>query len=178
MKGSVSRRYARALYELLDPAAVDQVRQALEVVDRAVSDSEALRHVVASPAFSVEEKMAVLAELSARLGCPDVVKAFLRQLVVKNRMDHLGGIADAFGDLADETKGARAVTIAAASALSVAERQRLQGRLRDLLKKDVTVTYETDPRLLSGLRVRVGSLVYDSTLRNRLNTMRTRLVKE
>lgn len=178
MKGSVSRRYARALYDLVDPDAVEPVHQGLEAVTQAVSESEALRHVVASPAFSVEEKMAVLAEVSDRLGCPDVLKAFLRQLVVKSRMDHLGDIAEAFGDLADESKGARAVTITTASALPDAEQQRLQGRLREILRKDVTVTYETDPRVLSGLRVRVGSVVYDSTVRNRLNTMRTLLAKE
>ncbi len=178
MKGSVSRRYARALYELLDPPAVDQVRKGLEAVSKAVADAEALRHVVASPAFGVEEKMAVFSELSGRLGCPDVVKTFLRQLIVKNRMNQIGDIAEAFGDLADETKGARAVTITAASAIPDAEQRRLQSRLRDLLQGDVTVTYETDPRLVSGLRVRVGSLVYDSSLQNRLSSMRTLLVKE
>ncbi len=178
MKGSVSRRYARALYELLDPPAVEQVREGLEAVSQAMADSEALRHVVASPAFGVEEKMAVLSELSVRLGCPEVVKTFLRQLIIKNRMGHLGDIAEAFGDLADETKGARAVTITAASAIPAAEQKRLQSRLRDLLQKDVTVTYETDPRLVSGLRVRVGSLVYDSSIGNRLSTMRTLLAKE
>lgn len=178
MKGSVSRRYARALYELVDPPAVEQVRKGLEAVSQAMAESEALGHVVASPAFGVEEKMAVLAELSDRLGCPDLVKTFLRQLIVKNRMGHLGDIADAFGELADETKGARAVTITAASALPAAEQQRLQSRLRDVLQGDVTITYETDPGLMSGLRVRVGSLVYDSSLQNRLSTMRTLLVKE
>ena len=178
MKGSVSRRYARALYELVDPSLVPQVRQGLEAVGRAVAQSEALRHVVASPAFGVEEKMAVLAELSDRLGCPDLVQTFLRQLILKNRMGWIGDIAEAFGDLADETKGARAVTVTAASALPAAEQQRLQKRLREILKGDVTVTYETDPRLVSGLRVRVGSLVYDSSLRNRLSAMRALLAKE
>lgn len=178
MKGSVSRRYARALYELLDPPAVEQARKGLEAVSQAMAESQALRHVVASPAFGVEEKMTVLAELSDRVGCPAVVKTFLRQLIVKNRMGHIRDIAETFGDLADETKGSRAVTITAASAPPAAEQGRLQSRLRDLLQADVTVTYETDPRLLSGLRVRVGSLVYDSSLRNRLSTMRTLLAKE
>ncbi len=178
MKGSVSRRYARALYELLDPPAAEQVREGLMAVSKAVAKSEALRHVVASPAFGVEEKMAVFSEVSGRLGFPDLVKTFLRQLIVKNRMNQIDDIAEAFGDLVDETKGARAVTITAASAIPDAEQRRLQNRLRDLLQGDVTVTYETDPRLVSGLRVRVGSLVYDSSLQNRLSSMRTLLAKE
>lgn len=178
MKGSVSRRYARALYELLDPSVVQQVRKGLEAVSRAVAESEALRHVLASPAFGVEDKVAVLAELSQRLGCPDVVTAFLRQLIVKNRIGDIADITEAFGDFADATKGARAVTITASSELPTAEQQRLQSRLRELLQGDVTVTYEADPRLLSGLKVRVGSVIYDSSLRNRLSTMRTLLAKE
>lgn len=178
MKGSVSRRYARALSELVDPSLVPRVREGLEAVSRATAESEALRHVVASPAFGMEQKTAVLAELSDRLGCPDLVKTFLRQLILKNRMDRISDIADAFGDLADESKGARAVTVTGASALPAAEQQRLERRLRDVLKGDVTVIYETDPRLMSGLKVRVGSLVFDSSLRNRLSTMRTLLAKE
>lgn len=178
MKGSLSRRYARALYELVDQEAVEQVRKGLEDVSQAMAESEALRHVVASPAFGVDEKMAVLAELSDRLACPDLVKTILKQLIVKSRVGHIRDIADAFGDIAAETKGARAVTITAASALPAAEQRRLQGRLRDVLQRDVTITYESDPGLVSGLRVRVGSLVYDSSLQNRLSTMRTLLAKE
>ncbi|MDE3035430.1 MAG: F0F1 ATP synthase subunit delta, partial [Nitrospirota bacterium] len=51
-------------------------------------------------------------------------------------------------------------------------------QLRDLLKHDVDLTFQTDPALLAGLQIRIGSTVVDSTLRSRLTAMQGRLTRE
>lgn len=177
-KGAVARRYASALFELLAAADVEPVRKGLAALAEAASRSAPLRHVLASPAFSLDEKAGVLAELSDRLGCPEVMKRFLRQLAAKNRMGAIAGIAEAFAALADRTKGVEAVTVWSAVELTPAEQRRLADRLRELMRSQVLVTCQTDPHLISGLQVRVGSRVYDSSIRSRLETMRTLLAKE
>jgi len=178
IKASVARRYAKALFELLDAPSIEPARAGLAGLARALSDSGSLQHVLASPAFSLDEKLAVLTALSQRLTCPPIINRFLAQLVKKNRVAFLPEIADAFAALVDEAKGTRQVAVTSATALSSAEQTRLRDRLRELLGRDVDLTYHTKPELLSGLQIRIGSMVFDSTIRGRLTAMQGVLTKE
>lgn len=178
VKSSVARRYAKALFELLDSGQVARTRTGLTGLGDAFSASAPLKHVLVSPAFGFEQKQAVLAALSRKLGCPPIVEGFLAQLVKKNRIRFLPDIADAFASLADQAKGTQQVTVTSAKALGQAEQERLRQQLRTLLHHDVDLTFHQDPRLLAGLQIRIGSRVVDSTVRGRLTAMQSLLTKE
>ena len=178
IKTAVARRYAQALFELLDQSNIEVTRETLNGLGQAVKDSSSLRHVVVSPAFSVDEKIAVLTELGDRFGCPPVGKAFLAQLVKKNRVAFLPDIADAFGQLVDQSKGTQHVTVSSAAALAQAEQDRIRARLRDTLKREVDVTFQTDSNHLAGVQIHVGSTVVDSTVRGRLNAIQSLLKRD
>lgn len=178
IKTAVARRYAQALFELLDASTIESTRAALTGLGEAMKDSGPLRHVVASPAFGAEEKIAVLAELGSRLGCPPVGKTFLAQLVKKNRVGFLPEIAEAFAKLADASKGTQQITVSSAAALPPAEQDRISARLRETLKRQVDVTFHTDARHLAGVQIQLGSTVVDSTVRGRLQAMQSLLTKE
>jgi F-type H+-transporting ATPase subunit delta len=178
IKTAVARRYAQALFELLDASTIEATRAALTGLGQAVKNSVALRHVVVSPAFGAEDKIAVLAELGSRLGCPPVGKTFLGQLVKKNRVGFLPEIAEAFAKLADASKGTQQITVSSAAALPPAEQDRISTRLREMLKRQVDVTFHTDARHLAGVQIHLGSTVVDSTVRGRLQAMQSLLTKE
>jgi F-type H+-transporting ATPase subunit delta len=178
IKTAVARRYAQALFELLDASTIESTRAALTGLGEAIKDSVSLRHVVASPTFGAEEKIAVLAELGTRLGCPPVGKTFLAQLVKKNRVGFLPEIAEAFAKLADASKGTQQITVSSAAALPPAEQDRISTRLREMLKRQVDVTFHTDARHLAGVQIQLGSTVVDSTVRGRLQAMQSLLTKE
>jgi F-type H+-transporting ATPase subunit delta len=178
IKTAVARRYAQALFELLDTSTIESTRTALTGLGQAIKDSASLRHVVASPTFGAEDKIAVLAELGSRLGCPPVGKTFLAQLVKKNRVGFLPEIAEAFAKLADASKGTQQITVSSAAALPPAEQDRISTRLREMLKRQVDVTFHTDARHLAGVQIQLGSTVVDSTVRGRLQAMQSLLTKE
>ena len=178
LKTAVARRYAQALFELLDQSNIEATRGSLNGLAQAMKDSSSLRHVVASPAFGVADKIAVLTELAGRFGSAPAVKGFLGQLVKKNRVGFLPDIADAFGKLVDRSKGTQPVVVSSAAALPAAEQDRIKTRLRETLKREVDVTFQTDPAHLAGLQIYIGSTVVDSTVRGRLNAMQTLLTRE
>jgi F-type H+-transporting ATPase subunit delta len=178
IKTAVARRYAQALFELLDASTIESARTALIGLGQAIEDSAELRHVVASPAYGAEDKIAVLAELSVRLGCPPAGKAFLGQLVKKNRVGFLPEIAEAFTKLADAAKGTQQVIVYSATTLPPGEQKQISDRLRTILKRQVEVTFHTDARYLAGVQIRLGSTVVDNTVRGRLQAMQRLLTKE
>jgi F-type H+-transporting ATPase subunit delta len=178
IKTAVARRYAQALFELLDQTTIEATRGTLNGLGRAMKDSAPLRHVIASPAFGADEKIAVLTELSRRLGCPPAGHAFLGQLVKKNRVAFLPEIAEAFSKLVDASKGTQQVTVSSAVALPQAEQDRITARLRDTLKREVEVTFQADAGHLAGVQIRIGSTLVDSTARGRLKAMQTLLIRD
>jgi len=178
IKTAVARRYAQALFELLDQSNLPSTRVALNGLGDTIKSSASLRHVIASPAFRMDDKIAVLIALGSRLGCPPVGQTFLGQLVRKNRVGFLPEIAVAFAKLVDESKGTQQVTVSSASVLSQADQDRIKTRLREQLRREVDVTFQTDQDHLAGLQIRIGSTVVDSTIRGRLQAMRSLLTKE
>ena len=178
IKTTVARRYAQALFELLDQSTIEATRGTLTGLGQAIKESAPLRHVVVSPAFGVDEKVAVLTALGDKLGCPPAGKAFLGQLVKKNRVGFLPEIADAFGKLVDQSKRTQPVTVSSATALPPAEQDRIRTRLRETLKREVDVTFQTDAGHLAGLQIHIGSTVVDSTVRGRLSDLQVLLTRE
>jgi F-type H+-transporting ATPase subunit delta len=178
IKTAVARRYAQALFELLDVSGIEPTRVALTVLGQAIKESVELRHVVASPVFGAKDKIAVLTELGSRLGCPPIGKTFLAQLVEKNRVGFLPEIAEAFAKLADASKGTQPVTVFSATAIPPAEQEQISNRLRTVLKRQVEVTFHTDARYIAGMQIRLGSTVVDSTVLGRLQAMQSVLTKE
>ena len=178
IKTTVARRYAQALFELLDQSTIEATRGTLTGLGQAMKESAPLRHVVVSPAFGVDEKVAVLTALGDKLGCPPAGKAFLGQLVKKNRVGFLPEIADAFGKLVDQSKRTQPVRVSSATALSPGEQDRIRTSLRDTLKREVDVTFQTDAGHLAGLQIHIGSTVVDSTVRGRLHDLQVLLTRE
>jgi F-type H+-transporting ATPase subunit delta len=175
---SVTRRYAKALFDLVDGSAAEATGAALLRLSQTLSSTLQLRHLLASPAFSTDEKLAVLSLLCEKLDAPPILKRFLGQLVKRNRIVQLAEIAEAFDALVDEARGRRKVQVYSPKAFSRDEEKQLRTRLRDLLRHEVEVEFSTQPSLLSGLQIRIGSIVYDSTLRARLTAMQSFLSKE
>ena len=176
-KSSVARRYATALFNLLDEPNIAVVCDSLNAFSQSLNTSQSFKHAIASPVFTLEEKNALLQELSDRTGAPPVLKQFCEQLLRKNRGGILPEIAEAFNDLVDQKKGLQHVWITSAKDISSADQQQLQADLTSKLQQSVKLKFETNPSLIAGLQIRIGSHVFDNTVRGKLTNMRTRLAK-
>lgn len=178
IKTAVARRYAKALFEILESSHVDATRAGLTQLSQAIGQNPPLKHVLASPAFSLEKKQEILSALRERLGCPPILDRFLAQLVKKTRLAFLPEIAEEFGALVDQQKGTQHVQVTSAKPMNPIEQDDVRRRLRDVLRRDVDVEFHVEPRLLSGLQIRINGAVFDSTVRSRLTAMRAFVTKE
>ena len=176
-KSTIGRRYASALFQLLDESGIEPARKALEGIGRGLSETPAFKHVLASPVFKFEEKHAVLDEISQQAQAPPVIRDFFTQLLKKNRAILLPEIAEAFADLADQKKNIQKVLVTSAKDLGTTEQQHIQSQLSQTLKHDVGVTFEVDPKLVAGLQIKIGSLVFDNTVLGRLTSLQAQLTK-
>jgi len=176
-QSTIGRRYASALFQLLEESGIEPARNALSSLAQGLEDTPALKHVLASPVFKYEEKQVVLAELCQRLQAPPVMLDFLNQLLKTNRAILLPEISQAFSDLADQQKGIQQLRVSSAKPLEATEQEQVKRELSETLGRSVDVVFEVEPKLIAGLKIYIGSQVFDNTVLGRLTSMQDQLTK-
>ena len=173
----IGRRYASALFQLLEESGVEPARNALVSLTQGLEDTPALKHVLASPVFKFEEKQLVLEELCQRMQAPAVMRDFLNQLLKSNRAVLLPEISHAFTKLADQHKGIQQVRVSSAKPIDVTEQEKIKRELAQMLGKEVDAVFEVEPTFIAGLKIQIGSQVFDNTVLGRLTSMQDQLTK-
>jgi F-type H+-transporting ATPase subunit delta len=175
----VARRYAQALMNLAgQPKQIEPVAVALDEIADAISGSAELQAFLSEPKVALSAKEAVVEQLLAKAGPPPLVRTFVRFVTRKRRIELLDEIRREFHELADERSGRAKAVVTVAAQLSAPQQTALRERLSALTgKKDVQLDVRVDPNILGGLVARVGSTVWDSSLRNQLSRIQQALVK-
>jgi F-type H+-transporting ATPase subunit delta len=173
----VANRYARALADVAGETA--DYRRALDDLDAfgvAYRESADLRQLFESPGVATVDKLRVLDQVLHRLETSLAVSNFLRVLVRNHRMMHFEEISQAFRRVANQRLGIVEVKIASATELAAAEREALKARFQELTGKQVAMEFHLDPGLVGGVRARVGSIVYDGSVRGALDRFKEQLI--
>jgi F-type H+-transporting ATPase subunit delta len=170
-------RYARAFQQVTaaQNLNVDAVRTQLVDFAATFDASHDLREFLQNPSLPQSDKLKVLDAVSARVGLDKAVRNFIAVLMDHGRMSSLRDIAAEFSVLADEANGISEVEITSAKPLDEGERNLLQGKASDLAGGKVRVTWSQDAALLGGAVIRLGSSVYDGSVRGQLQQMKQHL---
>jgi len=177
MLSAVSTRYAKALVEVVtEPgsnigpqAAIEQLRQ----VAAMIASSDDLRNALNSPAVSPSRKRAVIAKL---VDVHVKVRNFLYVVIDHRRVHEIPSILEAFEMLVDEHLGFVRADVSSATPLNDAQQAALVAQLTRMVGKEAKVKFETDPALVAGVVARVGSKVYDGSVRGQLERLRATLL--
>ena len=180
MPQAVSIRYARALADAVTtPGAGLEPRQALtelRAVKGMIDSSSDLRNVLYSPAVSNSKKRAVVARLSDTVPVSRLVRNFLFVIIDRRRTQSLWEIAEAFETALDERMGVVRAEVKSAAPLTDRQQADLQRELSRVAGKQVRCEFSIDPALIGGVVARIGSTLYDGSVRSQLETLRGRLV--
>ena len=169
----VGDRYARALFDLAsDEKALATVEADLKSLKSMRADSTDLAALIASPRFSAENKAAGLAAIAEKAGFHPTTRKFLGLLAANHRVSILPAIIASFERLAAAARGAVSAEVTTARPLTAEQQSGLAAALRLALGKDPEIETRVDPALLGGLKVRVGSRLYDASLKSKLDQLK------
>jgi F-type H+-transporting ATPase subunit delta len=174
---AIASRYARALVEVILEQKLDAevARQQMRSIVQAVHESVELRKVWESPAISAEQKRAVLDAIAKQLGLAKPIRNFFAVLIDHRRIAMLDDMARQFETELDAQLGFAEVEISSARVLLPEEKRELESRVARMSGKKVRARYVSKPELLGGVMVRVGSTIYDGSVRGQLEKMRQEL---
>jgi len=172
-QADVGLRYAQALFELAKGQGDARVVEAdLKSLKAMRAESADLRTLIGSPAFDAEEKGRALAAIAEAAGFAPTTKKFVGLVAANRRASALPGMIAAFEKLAAEDRGAVSAEVVTAMPLTDAQAKALAAALRTALGKDPEIAARVDPSILGGLKVRVGSRLYDASLKSRLDSLK------
>jgi len=172
---SVSRRYARAAFELaLENGQTPESWLAdLETIASVVGDPEVNR-ILVSPKLSFEQKQALVDR--AITGLDPLRRNFVYLLIDRGRIDLIDAIRRAFRELVLEHQGIAEATVTTAVPISDAEAARIGEQLGRMVGKKVVVQRQVDPSIIGGLVARVGDTLINGSVAARLAALREQLV--
>jgi F-type H+-transporting ATPase subunit delta len=173
---SLANHYAEALADVaFAQKEADQVRQELADFVALQRESAELRILLGSPAVSKDNKRSLVEALVARLGAGKTLRNFLFVVLDHRRMPLVPEIQLAFDAQLDRLRGITRAEVTSAASLSDEEKAELRKVLEQIAGGQVEADYQQDPELIAGAVVRIGSKIYDGSVRTQLERLRTTL---
>jgi F-type H+-transporting ATPase subunit delta len=169
----VGVRYAQALFELAkDQGDASAVEADLKSLKAMRAESADLRILIGSAVFDAETKGRCLAAIAEAAQFSPTTRKFLGLVAANRRANALPTMIASFEKLAAEDRGAISAQVTTALPLTDAQAKALAASLRLAFGKDPEIETKVDPAILGGLKVRVGSRLYDASLKSRLDSLK------
>jgi F-type H+-transporting ATPase subunit delta len=175
----VANRYARALLEALcqdNSPGPDAGHEQLIQIRQLLDTEPDARKLLVNPVIPPERRDQFLSEIGQALGLDGRVLRLLAMIVERRRLNILNDLIDNYQKMLDERNGIVRALVTSAAPLSEAEQRDIALRLEKSLGQRVVMDVREDPTLIGGLVVRIGSTVYDGSLRQHLEGFRERLL--
>jgi F-type H+-transporting ATPase subunit delta len=176
---AVDLRYARALDSVVVEHRLDRtsVQQQLASFAATLDQSPELHEVLEDPSIPEAQKLRLLDAIAPKLGLDKVVRNFIALIASHHRLNEFNEIQAAYTALVDEAGNVVDVEVASASVLSDASKAQLEAQVTKLAGgQRIQPTYTQDASLLGGAVIRIGSKVYDGSVKTQLQQLKQSLV--
>jgi F-type H+-transporting ATPase subunit delta len=172
----IAQVYARALFEVAKERDIlDEIHDELGQFSDALSENRQLAVFFFSPYFSTEEKKEGLKK--AVTGADPAFMNFLEALIERHRMPAIFRIRDRYQDMWEDERNLLPVEVTSAVPLDKSTVGSIGTRIGEQTKRTVELSSKVDPDILGGIVLRVGNVVLDASIRNRLEQLRKQVAR-
>lgn len=170
----VAGRYVGALFDLaLEADALDAVAADLEALWAMIDASDDFKAFLTSPVYGSDEQARAIAAISEKAGLGALTRNFLGLVAENRRLFALEDMIAAYGARLSAHRGEVRAEAIAAAPLNEEQTRRLRAEIETIVGKAVNLSVRADPELLGGLIVKIGSTMIDSSLKTKLNRMKS-----
>jgi F-type H+-transporting ATPase subunit delta len=172
-------RYARALLDVaVKESDPDRVDADLKTIVRHVGAHADLRRLVSRPGIPNHLRASAIGTIAERLQLSDPVRRMLVLLAGRGRLELLETLAAVYSERLQTHKNIVPAEVTSAAPLAGDTVQAIERRLSDVTGKQMQLTTKVDPALIGGVVARIGSTVYDASIRTQLEKVKRELVEK
>ena len=173
-----SDRYAAALYELSnEKSELETIEQNTMQMLNLYNLNKDLKNFITNPTYTTETQLLAIDKISEAMKFSKTFKNFMSLLVLKRRIFFLEKIIQSFINLTLRKKGKLSAKLTSSKKLSNVEIKNISKDLSETLNKDITINYEIDESLIGGIKVQIGSLMIDSSIKNKLKHLESTMLE-
>ena len=175
---STSKSYALALYELAkENSELNKVEDGMNGLKTLLSESPDFKEMILNPIVTQEEKNKVIIKMVDQYSFCQTLKKFLCFLTIKNRLFFLNQIIDSFLNLVSSNKGELKAKLLSSKELSKTELEKIRNELSKDFQSPIKIDYKHDPNLIGGLVIQVGSVMVDTSIKNKLRQLQKSMIE-
>jgi F-type H+-transporting ATPase subunit delta len=141
-----------------------------------MQSNEQLLEVFRNPTIPYEQKRKVLSALIARMSVRPTTANFLQVLLQNQRLADLNEVNKRFAQILDERSGVVSAQVTTARPVPQTSQDALHAKLTTLTGKNVRLSFNTDEELIGGVVTRIGSTIYDGSVRNQLQQIKDKMI--
>jgi F-type H+-transporting ATPase subunit delta len=173
----VSARYASSLLDsAIEKNQLDAVSNDIDFISSVLKHNPNLVRMLENPVLKTEMKSSILEEIFKTKINSETME-FILFVVKKKREEILSSILEKFKELRDLKLGFVNVNVLVASEFSDSQRNELQNKLQNVLKKKVRMSYKVDEKILGGFIVQAGDTVYNASIKHQLDLLKKHFVE-
>lgn len=176
--GVFAPRYAHAFASVAAAKHLDlaAARSQMKDFSETLAESQPLREILADPSVPAEQKLNVVDAICERIGAMREVRNFIAVIMDHQRLAEFDVILAAYDQVVDTEQGVTEAEVVSVHPLQDEDRLELERQVERLAATKVRVSYRLDAQLLGGAVIRIGSTVYDGSVRTQLDQMKQALV--
>lgn len=176
-KNRNSKKYAKMFLNAVGMDAAPDALKELKIAEALMQKVPDFRSLLVSPLFSGAERVAVLSEAGRMLSLSEQTVKFLGFLSENKAASAVGEVLEKAIAIYSERKARVKAVVITPAEIGADYEARLKESIRKITNKEVDIEYEIDSSLLGGLLVKVGSTMYDGTVKGQLGLLRDELVR-
>jgi F-type H+-transporting ATPase subunit delta len=174
----VSRRYAKALIDLAaQEGIVDQIERNFGKTVQTIIQTRKLKNFFFNPVYKGEEKRKLLDMVIQEMAISGLLKKFLILLIEKDRIPEIEEIYKEYVRFSDQLNNRAEAEVTTAVALEEKDKNKLQSKLEQLTGKNIYLKAKQDPSLIGGVITRIGSVVYDGSIKAQMAKLKEQIMK-
>lgn len=175
---TIARRYAGALADVVAKSGdTNDIQTELRQWETMIVSNPDLLEVFNNPSIQQENKEKVLESLIARAQPTKTTANFLRILLRNGRLTDIAQINEKFSTVLDERNGIVSAQITSARLLSPVQQSEIQANLEKMTGKRISPSFATDETIIGGVVTRIGSTVYDGSVKTQLENLKQQMIK-
>jgi F-type H+-transporting ATPase subunit delta len=174
----VCKRYAKALIDLAQQEdLVDQVQKNFGRTVSTIVGDRKLKNLFFNPVFKVEDKRSALEMVIEDMQISGLLRRFILHLLDNDRFRLVEGIFEEYCAFADALSNRVEADVTSAVPLTDGEKQQLRSKLEGLTGKTVYLKVKEDPSLIGGIITKLGSVVYDGSVKSHMSKLKDQIIK-
>jgi len=165
----ISQRYALALYELSkENNLTEEFESNISNFWKIFNSNENLKNFIKNPTYSVESQKLVFEKILNLLNFNKIIKNFFLILIIKKRMFFLDKIIEEFLKLISIKRGEISANLISSKKIDQQTILNIEKEISTNIKRSIKLNYKTDETLIGGVVIQIGSLMIDTSIKNKL----------